>query len=242
MSGPARILITGASSGLGRALAIHLSKQGKTVIATARREERLQALAADHPTIEPHALDVTDTEAVTQFVQQLDPLSAAVLNAAVNPIGDFDGADDATDAATLETNVMANIRLARALKPKLSGGRLVFVGSMAGFVPLPGQAVYSGTKAFIQNWALALREEWRGAVSVGLFAPGGIKTEMTEDLSHMEKHLADVDTVAADLARFIDSDKAMRVPGFGNRVSARLSRLVSPATLSKLMRRVYSPD
>ncbi len=241
MNDPARILITGASSGLGRALAIHLAKQGKTVIATARREDRLQALAADYPMIEPHALDVTDVEAVPTFVDQLGPLDAAVLNAAINPIGDFDGSDDATDAATLETNVMANIRLARALKSKLSGGRLVFVGSMAGFVPLPGQAVYSGTKAFIQNWALALREEWQGKVSVGLFAPGGIKTEMTQDLTHMEKHLADVDTVTADLARFIESDKAMRVPGFGNRVSAYVSRFFSPATLSRLMRRAYQP-
>jgi short-subunit dehydrogenase len=239
---PARILITGASSGLGRALAIHLAKQGKTVIATARREERLAELAKAHPTIEPYALDVTDAVAVAAFIKDAGALDVAILNAAVNPIGDFDGSDNGTDAAMLETNVMANIRLARALKSKLSGGRLVFVGSMAGFVPLPGQAVYSGTKAFIQNWALALREEWRAEVSVGLFAPGGIKTEMTESLSHMEKHLADVESVAADLARFIASDKAMRVPGFGNRVSARLSRLFSPTVLSRLMRRVYKAD
>ena len=209
------------------------------MLATARREARLLALAKTHPTVEPHVLDVTERAAVDAFVARAGRLDAAVLNAAFNPIGDFDGSDRDTDAAMVDTNVTANLHLARALKPALAGGRLVFVGSMAGFVPLPGQAVYSGTKAFVQNFALALREEWRGEVSVGLFAPGGIATEMTESLAHMERHLADVEDVAEALARFVRSDGAMRVPGAANRISAGLSRLVPPVLLSRMMRRVY---
>ena len=236
-----RVLITGASSGLGRALAERLAGDGATVLATARREARLLELAKAHPTIEPHALDVTDAGAVAAFCAEVGPLDAAVLNAAVNHIGPFDEADMAVDEALISTNVTANLRLARALKPALAGGRLVLVGSMGGFIPLPQQAVYSGTKAFIHNWGLALREEWRGDVSVGVFAPGGIKTEMTDvaALSHVERHLAPAGDVAAELARFTASDRALSVPGAGNRAAARLLRLVSPATRARLAARVY---
>ena len=196
-------------------------------------------LAKAHPTIEPHVLDVTDRVAVEEFAARAGRLDAAVLNAAVNPLGPFDGHSLDTDAATVATNITSNLHLARVLKPALAGGRLVFVGSMAGGVPLPGQAVYSGTKAFVRNFALALRQEWAGEVSVGLFEPGGIKTEMTAELSHMERHLAPVEDVARDLARFVASGRAARVPGGANRAVSRLARLLPPATLARISRRLY---
>ena len=238
---PRRVLITGASSGLGRALAQGLAGEGATVLATARREARLLDLAKAYPSIEPHALDVTDRDAVAAFAATVGPLDAAVFNAGITHADSFDAGSLEGDRALVETNVLANLHLARALKPALAGGRLVLVGSMAGFVPLPGQAVYCGTKAFVQNFGLALREEWRGEVSVGVFAPGGIKTEMTdiEAMAHLTKHMAPVEDVAADLARFIGSDRAMRVPGAGNRMQAMLARFTPPATLARLMGRVY---
>ena len=236
-----RVLITGASAGLGRALAQRLAAGGATVLATARREERLLELAKAHPSVEPHALDVTDAGAVAAFCARVGRLDAAVFNAAVNHIGPFDDAGMADDEALIATNITANLRLARALKPALSGGRLVLVGSMGGFIPLPQQAVYSGTKAFVHNWGLALREEWRGDISVGVFAPGGIRTEMTDvpALAHVETHLAPVEDVAVDLARFTASDRALFVPGASNRAAARILRLVSPATRARLAARVY---
>lgn len=238
-----RILVTGASSGLGRALAVRLANEGAQVIATARREDRLRDLADAHSGIEPRVLDLMDEAAIAEFCASIAPLDGAVLNAGVTAVQLFLDGTDISDAAMVETNVMANVRLARALAEPLSGGRLVLVGSLAGLVALPYQAVYSGTKAFIQNFGLALRAEWAGQVSVGVFAPGGIKTEMTEieALSKLQKTLADVDIIAGELMSFYCSDKALRVPGASNRAAAMAAKLLPRPLLSRLMKRVYQP-
>lgn len=236
-----RILVTGASSGLGHALAKKLSEQGAHVIATARREDRLRALSEAYATIEPVALDITDAKAVAAFCQTCDHLNGAVLNAGMTSVGAFLDGSDQIDETLLQTNVMANIRLARALADPLKGGRLVFVGSIGGMVALPYQAVYSGSKAFIQNFALALREEWSGQTSVGVFAPGGIQTEMTDiaEMSGLKSHLAPVDDVAADLLSFYCSDKALSVPGASNKVSAVVARLLPRSLVSRTVGQAF---
>jgi short-subunit dehydrogenase len=236
-----RILVTGASSGLGRALSVRLADAGATVIATARRRAPLEELAERHPGIEPRILDLLDPVGIAKLCATIGPITGAVLNAGITQVGPFNDSTDDIDATMVETNVTANVRLARGLHGPLQGGRLVIVGSMAGQIPLPYQAVYSGTKAFLLNFSLALREEWRDQVSVGIFTPGGIKTEMTdiEALSKLQNMLADADTVADELMAFYRSDKALRVPGFVNRLSANASRLVPRPWLTRMMERVY---
>lgn len=236
-----RILVTGASSGLGYALASQLAEQGVQVIATARREDRLKALSVNYDTIEAVALDVTQAEAVQAFCQSIGALDGAVLNAGMTSVGAFLDGSDQIDERLLQTNVMANIRLARALAEPLRAGRLVFVGSMGGMVALPYQAVYSGSKAFIQNFALALREEWAGQTSVGVFAPGGIQTEMTDtpEMSGLKNHLAPVDDVAADLLSFYRSGKALSVPGASNKLSAVAARLLPRSLVSRTVGKAF---
>ncbi|MGJ8558979.1 MAG: SDR family NAD(P)-dependent oxidoreductase [Litorimonas sp.] len=236
-----RILVTGASSGLGRALSVRLADAGATVVATARRRAPLDELAERHPGIKPRILDLMDAEGLANLCDTIGPLTGAVLNAGVTHVGPFIKGSDLADAAMVETNVMANVRLARALHKPLNGGRLVFVGSMAGQIPLPYQAVYSGTKAFLLNFSLALREEWRDEVSVGIFMPGGIKTEMTdiEALSKLQNMLAGADEVADDLMAFYLSDRALHIPGFVNRLSATATRLLPRPWITGIMERVY---
>jgi short-subunit dehydrogenase len=236
-----RILVTGASSGLGRALSVRLADGGAKVVATARRRAPLDELAERHPGIETRILDLMDAAGLANLCHTIGPLTGAVLNAGVTHVGPFNAGSDADDAAMVETNVMANVRLARALYTPLVDGRLVIVGSMAGQVALPYQAVYSGTKAFLQNFSLALREEWRDQVSVGLFTPGGIKTEMTdiEALSKLQNMLAGADDVADELMAFYLSDRALRIPGFVNRLSATATRLLPRPTITRIMERVY---
>ncbi len=239
-----RILVTGASSGLGRAACERLAQDGATVLACARREERLLELSKRWPTIEPHVLDVSDAAAVDTFCAALGPLDAAILNAGVTEVGPFTNGTAERDAQLIATNATANTHLARGLRRPLQGGRLIFVGSMAGMVPLPYQAVYSGTKAFLHHFALALREEWAGEVSVGVFAPGGIRTEMTDvaALKTLDSHLADVGEVADALLAFTASTRALSVPGGANRAAATLSRVVPRSWAAKLMERVYRED
>lgn len=239
-----RILVTGASSGLGRALSVRLADAGATVIATARRRAPLEELAARHPGIEPRILDLMDSDGITHLCDTIGPLTGAVLNAGVTHVGLFNDGSTEADIAMVDTNVVANIRLARALYEPLKGGRLLFVGSVAGQVALPYQAVYSGTKAFLQNFSLALHEEWRDEVSVGLFTPGGIKTEMTdiEALSKLQNMLAGADEVANELMAFYMSDRSLRIPGRLNRLCATATRLLPRPWVTRMMERVYRRD
>ena len=244
-----RILVTGASSGLGRALSARLADAGAKVVSTARRRAPLDELASRHPGIEPHILDLMDARGIAELCETIGPITGAVLNAGVTHVGPFNDGSNIADAAMVETNVMANVRLARALYGPLCGapgrqGRLVMVGSMAGQTALPYQAVYSGTKAFLQNLSLALREEWRGDVSVGLFTPGGIKTEMTnvDALSKLQDRLASADDVADELMAFYLSDGAQRTPGRVNRVAAAAAQLLPRPWVTRLMERVYRTD
>lgn len=239
-----RVLVTGASSGLGRALAVRLSDQGAHVIATARRQQPLDELAERHDGIETRILDLMNAEGVDRLCKTIGPITGAVLNAGVTQVSAFLGSSDEIDHALIETNISANVQLARGLNPVLSGGRLVFVGSLAGQIPLPYQAVYSGTKAFLRNFGLALREEWKDEISVGVFAPGGIKTEMTDiqAMSHLQNMLADADQVASELLAFYKSDKAYHIPGRMNRVSAWAAGLLSAQGRARLMERIYRQD
>ncbi|MEL6686055.1 MAG: SDR family NAD(P)-dependent oxidoreductase [Pseudomonadota bacterium] len=239
-----RVLVTGASSGLGRALSVLLADQGATVIATARRQAPLDELAERHEGVETRILDLLDTEGIDQLCETIGPLTGAVLNAGITQVSEFLDSSDEIDEGLISTNITANVRLVRGLSESLSGGRLVMVGSLAGQIPLPYQAVYSGTKAFLRNFGLALREEWKDDISVGVFAPGGIKTEMTniEALSHLQNMLADADQVAAELLGFYLSDKAYHIPGRMNRLSAHAAGLLSASGRARLMERIYRRD
>ena len=239
-----RVLVTGASSGLGRALSVRLAAQGAKVVVTARRQAPLNELAERHEGIETRILDLLDPDGIDRLCESIGPLTGAVLNAGITQVGEFQDSSNEIDASMVATNVTANVRLARGLSSPLSGGRLVMVGSLAGQIPLPYQAVYSGTKAFIRNFGLALREEWKDDISVGIFAPGGIKTEMTniEALSHLQNMLADADQVATELLDFYLSDKAYHIPGRMNRLSARAAGLLSATGRARLMERIYRRD
>jgi len=236
-----RILVTGASSGLGRALSVQLADAGAAVVATSRRQTPLDELAERHAGIETRILDLMDAKGIADLCDTIGPLTGAVLNAGITYVGPFNDGSNITDAAMIETNATANVRLARGLYEILQGGRLVLVGSMAGQVPLPYQAVYSGTKAFLLNFSLALREEWRDDVNVGIFMPGGIETEMTdiEAFSKLQNMLASADDVAEDLLSFYLSDRAIRVPGRINRASSLVARLLPRPWLTRMMERVY---
>jgi short-subunit dehydrogenase len=239
-----RILVTGASSGLGRALSVQLAAAGASVVATSRRQGPLDELAERHQGVETRILDLMDAKGLADLCETIGPLTGAVLNAGITHARPFMDGSNIVDAAMIETNITANVRLARGLHEQLKGGRLVLVGSMAGQVALPYQAVYSGTKAFLLNFSLALREEWRDDINVGIFMPGGIETEMTdiEAFSRLQNMLASADDVAEDLLNFYLSDRAIRVPGWINRASSLAARLLPRPWLTRMMERVYRDE
>jgi short-subunit dehydrogenase len=184
-------LITGASSGIGEALAREFSARGHRVVLLGRRLDRLETLAAELSAKGPQALalrcDVSvDGEidaAVRTTVERFGRLDVAIANAGVSNDGPFDKTTLADHRQVFETNYFGVLRTAYAvLEPlKASKGRFAAVGSVSGFVPVPGFTSYTGSKFAVRGFLGTLELEWaRLGVSVTHIAPGFVKSEIRE--------------------------------------------------------------
>lgn len=183
------ILITGATSGFGRAAARRFVDAGWRVIATGRRAERLDALAdelgRDH--VHTAAFDIRDEAAMRAALDAL-PQEFRAIDVLVNNAGLALGtapaqrADLAQWRQMIDTNVTALVTLTHALLPGLieRRGAILNVGSIAGTYPYTGGNVYGGTKAFVSQFSLGLRSDLHGTgVRVTSIEPGMAETEFT---------------------------------------------------------------
>lgn len=237
------ILVTGATSGLGREMALQLAARGEQVIASGRRMERLAELEAQSG-ITGRQLDLTSSVDIDALCKTLPPLSGVILNAGVTFTDPFLSGDFETDAALIQTNVLANVQLIRGLLPNLkqNQGRILIIASLGGLTPLPYQSVYAGSKAFMINFGLSLREELKHEnVKVSVFAPGGIKTEMTDipSMKALEKDLAPVADVAAAAVKAYNKMPPLTVPGAQNKLIAGFSKLAPRSLLAAQTEKIY---
>lgn len=177
-------VVTGASSGLGEATARRLARAGMTVVAVARREERLHALAAEQKGILPHVADVTDTGAVDQLASRVDEelgaCHALVNNAGVGG-GPFRGRADLDDTLrTLDVNLSGVVRCTAAFADLLEASapsRIVNVASVAGKLGI-GPAGYAASKFGVVGFSEALALAWASrGITVCQLNPGFIETE-----------------------------------------------------------------
>ncbi|GAP79066.1 MULTISPECIES: SDR family oxidoreductase [Brachybacterium] len=183
---PLTAVVTGASSGIGRATAARLVADGWRVLAVARREERLAELAAETG-CEILGVDVTSDESVAALVARVEELFDGSLNAVVHVAGGALGVETAAEAdlekwqRMYDINVLGAVRVTRALLPavRASGrGDLLFVTSVAGHEAYPGGSGYNAAKAGEHMLAAALRLELNGEkVRVIEVAPGMVRTE-----------------------------------------------------------------
>jgi NADP-dependent 3-hydroxy acid dehydrogenase YdfG len=180
------VLITGCSTGIGRATAERLAKRGLTVYATARRLESIEDLkAAGCRTL---ALDVTDEasmQAAVAAVQQADgSVGALVNNAGYSQSGAVETIPMDELRRQFETNVFGLVRMCQLVLPGMrtaGRGRIVNLSSMGGKIVFPGGGAYHGTKFAIEAISDALRFEVRGfGVHVSIIEPGLIKTSFGE--------------------------------------------------------------
>jgi short-subunit dehydrogenase len=176
-----RVIVTGASTGIGRATALRLARRGARVFAAARDERRLDALAAEHPEIVASPCDVSDDADRAALVKQGEPVDVLVNNAGLGWKGMAEDMPPDKVRQLFEVNVIALIDLTQRVLPGMlerGRGHVVNVGSIAGYVASPGETVYCATKFAVQGFTDGLRREVvRRGVDVTLIAPGPIKTE-----------------------------------------------------------------
>ncbi|GAB2676380.1 mycolate reductase [Nocardia goodfellowii] len=183
-----RAVVTGASSGIGMALAAELASRGYSLILVARRGELLTELAerltlTHGITAEVRAVDLSDREARRPLVEELAKRDIAILvnNAGVATFGPLAKLDLDYERAIMELNAVAVQDLSLAVLPGMierRGGGILITGSAAGNMPIPNNATYAASKAFTNTWAESLRGEMKEyGVHVTLLAPGPVRTD-----------------------------------------------------------------
>ncbi|MFI7670162.1 SDR family NAD(P)-dependent oxidoreductase [Nocardia sp. NPDC049526] len=181
-------VVTGASSGIGAALAEELARRGHRLMLVARRVDRLAELATGlkeryQAEVDIAAYDLADRDQRALLCADLREREVEILcnNAGFPVCGPVAGTDPAALAAELEVNVVAVQELTLSVLPAMvarGSGALLFTGSTAGMQPVPTGAVYAAGKAFVNSFAEALHVELRGTgVSCTLLAPGPVRTE-----------------------------------------------------------------
>jgi len=212
------VWITGASSGIGRALALRLAGEGSTVFASARSADGLRELEAEAAglpgRIRPLPVDVTDREAVIAAVEAMGeagPIDLAVLNAGTYLPVEAARFDAARFEAQVAVNLVGTANCLQALLPGMvarRAGRMALVASVAGYRGLPTGAAYGATKAALINLAESLRLELHGTgVTVQLVNPGFVRTPLTDRNDFRMPFLMPVDKAAARMARGFRTDR-----------------------------------
>jgi len=190
-------IVTGASSGLGAAVARTLADAGASVALVARRRDRLDALAAELGGLAV-GCDLLDDAALDAVVPEVvDRLGAptVLVNAAGAIVGGARAEDESPEAIrrTLELNLVAPLRLSQAVFPHLvaaGGGAIVHISSISGHVGIPGipQASYAASKSGLSGLTRELAVQWaRHRIRVNTVAPGFFRSEITADLYDSDK-------------------------------------------------------
>jgi NADP-dependent 3-hydroxy acid dehydrogenase YdfG len=172
------VFITGASSGLGRGLALHYAAQGARVVAAARRRDELEKLQG----VEPLVLDVRDTDKLVKAVQSED-FDLVIANAGIGVPGSARKMDWSAVQRVFDVNTTACCVTIAAALPKMvarNSGHVVAVSSLAAFRGMPGNAAYCASKAAVHTFMESVRVDLRRTkVRATCIYPGFVKTELT---------------------------------------------------------------
>ncbi|WP_260482827.1 SDR family NAD(P)-dependent oxidoreductase [Sphingomicrobium flavum] len=241
-------LITGASAGLGVDFARQYAAKGHRLVLVARRQERLEELAAELGNARAVALDLSTDKAADALMADLaahgEHCELLINNAGFGLVGQIVDLDRAQQRQMIDLNCGALTELAHAALPgmierKLGG--ILNVASVASFQPGPGMAVYFATKAYVLSFSEALHEEAKPhGVHVSALCPGPTSTEFGE-VAGFGGNKA-VDTLAAQPGPVVTAgieglaaNKAVVVPGLSNKISAQANRFLPRSTIRKIV-------
>lgn len=247
----ARVLVTGASGGIGEAIVRALHARGATVVASARREDVLERLKADlGDRVEVLVADLADAAAVEALPGRAGRIDVLVANAALPASGTYDSfSDDEVDRA-LDVNLRAPIHLARAFAGPMrerDSGHIVFISSLSGKTASPGSSMYSATKFGMRGFALGFREDLVDTgVGVTTVFPGFIrdagmfhdsKTELPKGVGTRTP-----DQVAAGVIRGIERDKPEVVVAPASLRLGSIAGGIAPGPVNAIQRKLGSRE
>ena len=249
------VLITGASSGIGAALATACAKAGANLILTARNEQRLADLAAELDAIgagrvQTIALDLAQPGGagtlVDQLAQEAQTVDILVNNAGAGKSGPVIGSTAVGNSGMIELNITALTELSRAFAEQMvrrGRGQILNVASTGSYQPGPFTAVYYASKAYVHSFTLALANELSGTgVAVSLLCPGATATEFSSRAGKADLELAmPAATVAQVALRGLLKRQRLIIPGWSNRMAIVLSKLLPGHWMAAIVARIQKP-
>ena len=242
-------LITGASAGLGAEFARQLSRQGHRLVLVARRQERLDELAAELGDARAIALDLSQPGVAARLMADIaahgETVGLLFNNAGFGLAGQFAELDGKRQREMIDLNCGALADLAHAVLPGMIArrtGGILNVASTAAFQPGPGMAVYFATKAFVLSFSEALHDEAKPhGVKVSCLCPGPTRTEFRsvsgfDPKGRLVKLSADAASVVEAGLRGLERNQAVVVPGLANKAIAQVHRLMPRAVMRRAAR------
>ena len=249
MKNPRNILITGASSGIGEALALDYAENGITLFLCGRHGERLDAAAEAcrlrGAIVFPHVLDVTDTQACEKWIRSADrehPLDLVVANAGVSAGTGGKGEDMEQTNYIFAVNVEGVINTVSPVLPLMHArhrGQIAIVSSIASFQGIPGAPAYCASKAAIRVWGEALRGYlFQNGLEVSVICPGFVRSRMTADNPYPMPFLMDAPKAARIIRKGLERNRPRITFPWPMAVAAWMATVLPPSLTDPLMRRL----
>jgi short-subunit dehydrogenase len=253
----ARAVVTGASQNIGEALATELAARGHHLILTARREEVLAALAVKLTerhgvTVEVRAADLADPDDRAKLCDELATRNVSILcaNAGTATFGPVASLDPADEKAQVQLNVLGVHDLVLAVLPGMvtrGAGGILISGSTAGNSPIPNNATYAASKAFVNTFSESLRGEVKSqGVHVTVLAPGPVRTDLPDpsEQSLVERLIPDFLWISTEYTAKtsldgLDRNKMRVVPGVTSKAMSMATGYAPRAIVSPIVGAVY---
>ncbi len=238
-----RALVTGASSGIGAAIARELHARGAKLVLTARRRDKLDALAKELGGAEVVGGDLGQPGGAAAVWAAAGTIDVLVNNAGFGYFRPFAEIDWARDAELVQLNMTSLVELTK-LAVAARAKHIINIASIGAYQSVPNMALYAASKAFVRNFSEGLHDELRGTTGVTCICPGGTKTEFhamagAGNYSWIANaSMMTAEEVARISVRAMLAGKRTVIPGLMNKLSCWGVRLVPRAFASWMARRV----
>jgi short-subunit dehydrogenase len=250
-------LITGASSGIGLALAEALARRGRNLILVARQRDALESIACELTQrfgveVLFSACDLSEPLQLSGLLQELEladrQIELLVNNAGIGTAGSYLKQDWSREQQLIEVNILALTRLCHAIGQRMvqqGGGQILNVASVASFQPGPWMSNYYASKAFVLSFSEGLREELKEhGIQVSVLCPGPTRSaffrnaQMSSSRLEQSALMMSCEEVALIAVQALEKNRAIIIPGWRNKLMAYWPRLVPRALVRRLVGKV----